>query len=58
MAEAIPERLLRTDLEGEFLAWLRDLRLSPEDKRLLLMAWADRVELKPTADMINRAGIE
>ena len=43
---------------GFFLAWLRLTHLDPEDKKQLLMTWADRVGTKVTGDMIARAGLK
>ena len=58
MQVIIPEHLTgRENLEA-FLAFLRGLRLDPEDKRQFLMDWCDRVGVKITGDMIKRAGIE
>ena len=42
----------------DFFAWLRSLRLDPEDKKQLLMTWCDRFGVKITGDIIKRAGIE
>ena len=58
MQEVIPAELLLGSRKGEFLAWLRALRISPEDKKQLLRLWADRVHIPITHDMIVRAGIE
>ncbi len=58
MQEVIPAELLLGSRKGEFLAWLRALRISPEDKKQLLMFWADRVGTEVTGDMIKGAGIE
>lgn len=43
---------------GPFLAWLRELRIDAQDKKQLLMLWADRVRIPVTHDMLIRAGIE
>ncbi|MBA7607069.1 hypothetical protein ES703_14221 [subsurface metagenome] len=32
--------------------------MDPEDKKQLLMTWADRVGVKITGEMVKRAGIE
>ena len=46
------------EVEGDnFLAWLRGLRIDAQDKKQLLMYWADRVGVKITGDMVKRAGI-
>ncbi len=58
MEEVIPERLMSAEKLGFFLAWLRLTRLDPEDKKQLLMTWADRVGIMLTKDILKRAGIE
>ena len=58
MQDIIPAHLLIGNRTDEFLAWLRDLRIDAEDKKQLLMLWADRVGTKATGDMITRAGIK
>ena len=58
MQEVIPERLMKAEELDSFLAWLRGLRITPEDKKQLLMFWADRVGIKLNGDIIARAGIE
>ncbi len=58
MQEVLSERLMKLDQQLSFLAWLRGLRLDPEDKKQLLMFWADRVGTKVTGDMVKRAGID
>ena len=49
---------MRTERRDDFLAWLRGLRIDPEDKKQLLMIWCDRVGVKTTGDMLEWAGIE
>jgi hypothetical protein len=58
MQEVIPERLIRLEQRDNFLAWLRGLRIDTQDKKQLLMFWADRVDTKVTGDMVKRAGID
>jgi hypothetical protein len=58
MQEAIPAGLLLASRKDTFLAWLRGIGLDQEDKKQLLMYWADRVGTKVTGDMVKRAGIE
>ena len=58
MRNIMPPYLLIGIRTNEFLAWLRGLHLDNEDKKQLLMLWADRVGTKITYDMIIRAGIE
>lgn len=57
MEEVIPERLMKAEELGFFLAWLRLTRLDPEDKRQLLTTWADRVGVKINENITERAGI-
>lgn len=58
MQDIIPQYLLSGDRSDEFLTWLRGLRIDAEDKKQLLMLWADRVGTKVTGDMITRAGLK
>jgi len=58
MQAIIPAHLLIANRTDEFLAWLRGLGLDPEDKKQLLMLWADRVGKEVTGDLIRKAGIE
>lgn len=58
MQEAIPAGLLLASRKDTFFAWLRRIGLDQEDKKQLLMYWADRVGTKVTGDMVKRAGIE
>jgi len=58
MRDIIPPYLLIGIRTDEFLAWLRGLHLDNEDKKQLLMIWADRVGKEVTGDLIRKAGIE
>lgn len=58
MEEVIPQSLIQVNQRDDFLAWLRGLRIDPEDKKQLLTYWADRVGTKVTGDMIARAGLK
>ena len=58
MQEAIPAALLLGSRKDEFLIWLRSLSIPPEDKKQLLLFWADKVRIKVSAEMITRAGIK
>jgi hypothetical protein len=56
--EVIPSSLLGTGKITSFLAWLRGLSIDKEDKKQLLMFWADSAGITITGDMLKRAGIE
>lgn len=58
MEEVIPERLMHFPQIAVFMAWLRELKLAPEDKKQLLLFWCDRVEVKTTGYMLEWAGIK
>ena len=58
MQDIIPAYLLIGNRTDEFLAWLRGLRLDKEDKKQLLMLWADRAGKEVTGDIIRRAGLK
>ena len=58
MQDIIPQHLLIGNRTDEFLAWLRGLRIDAEDKKQLLMLWADRVGKEVTGDMIRGAGLK
>ena len=58
MQDIIPPYLLIGDRTDEFLTWLRGLHLDAEDRKQLLMLWADRVGTKVTGDMITRTGLK
>lgn len=58
MQDIIPPYLLTKARADEFLLWLRDTHLDPEDKRQLLMLWADRVGLKITDWDYYMAGLK
>ena len=58
MEDVIPERLRKVEWRDDFLAWLRGTGLDQEDRKQLLMFWADRVGVKIAGEMIRRAGIE
>jgi len=57
MERVIPARLMEVGQLSDFLAWLRGTGLDREDKKQLLMFWADRVGVWVTGDMIKRAGM-
>jgi hypothetical protein len=58
MENVIPERLMAAERAADFLAWLRVTYLDREDRKQLLMHWADRVGIKVTQYMIKSAGID
>lgn len=58
MQEVIPQQFLDPKELLNFVTWLRTLAMDREDKRQLLMLWADRVGTKLTLDMLTKAGIK
>ena len=58
MQEAIPAIYFQEGRQDDFLIWLRALSIPPEDKKQLLLFWADKVRIKVSAEMITRAGIK
>lgn len=58
MERIIPGYLWGPENLDQFLAWVRAIRLDPEDKKQLLMTWSDRFGVKISGDMVKRAGIE
>ena len=56
MEEIIPARYLSPEQQEEFLTMLRTLPLDPEDKKLMLLYWCDRLGVKLTAELVKRAG--
>jgi len=58
MAEVIPERLIHFPQIAPFMAWLRELKVDPEDKKQILMYWCDYVGVKTKGDMLKWAGIK
>ncbi|MBA7661312.1 hypothetical protein ES703_69327 [subsurface metagenome] len=57
MQEVIPPSLLDKNKVDEFIVWLKALWLDWEDRKQLLMFWADRVGLNVTAELIKKAWI-
>lgn len=56
MEMIIPEHLTGKENLVLFLAFLRDLRLDREDKKLFLIQWCDRFAVPLSAELVARAG--
>lgn len=58
MDEVLPDNLLGIENLDAFLAHLKGLPIDPEDKRLMLIDWADGAGIKVTGAMVKKAGID